>query len=43
MMADGRIPPGAHVQEKVIPTTEFIAALAKRGIRVKEILTEVQA
>ena len=35
MLALGRIPPGAHVQEKVIPTEEFISALAVRGIHVK--------
>ena len=35
-MAAGRIPPGAHVQEKVIPTSEFISELGKRGIKAIE-------
>ena len=34
MLAAGKIPPGAHAPEKVIPPDEFIAELGKRGIHV---------
>lgn len=40
MMAGGRLsPPGAHVQEKIIPSAEFIAELARRNIVVREHFT----
>jgi lysine 6-dehydrogenase len=37
MQARGRIAPGVHTPDEVIPADEYIAALARRGVRITEI------
>ena len=34
MLADGRIPPGAHTNETGVPAAEFFKEIAKRGFKL---------
>jgi lysine 6-dehydrogenase len=35
MQADGRIPPGAHTPDECVPAADYVAELAKRGVKIE--------
>ncbi len=34
MQADGRIPPGAFTPDECVPADDYVAELAKRGVKI---------